>query len=55
MFTGIVSTKGTLKEKIAVGGDSRFGIECGGLDMQASRGRRQHSGFRCVPDHARAG
>ncbi len=37
MFTGIVSTKGTLKEKIAVGGDSRLRIECGGLDMQGSR------------------
>jgi len=37
MFTGIVSTKGTLKEKIAMGGDSRLRIDCGNLDMQGSR------------------
>ena len=37
MFTGIVSTKGTLKEKIAMGGDSRLRIDCGSLLMQGSR------------------
>lgn len=37
MFTGIVSTKGTLQEKIAVGGDARLRIECGNLTMQGSR------------------
>ena len=37
MFTGIVNTKGTLKEKIAIGGDVRLRIECGSLDMQGSR------------------
>lgn len=37
MFTGIVSAKGTLKEKIAMGGDSRLRIEFGNLDMQGSR------------------
>ena len=37
MFTGIVNTKGTVKEKIAIGGDVRLRIECGSLDMQGSR------------------
>ena len=37
MFTGIVSAKGSLKEKAALGGDVRLRIECGGLDMQNSR------------------
>ncbi len=37
MFTGIVNTKGTLKEKIAIGGDARLRIQCGSLDMQSSR------------------
>jgi len=37
MFTGIVNAKGTLKEKIAIGGDARLRIECGSLDIQSSR------------------
>lgn len=37
MFTGIVNTKGTLQEKIAIGGDARLRIECGSLDLQGSR------------------
>ncbi len=37
MFTGIVNTKGTLKEKIAIGGDARLRIQCGSLDIQSSR------------------
>jgi riboflavin synthase len=37
MFTGIVSAKGSLKEKAALGGDVRLRIESGGLDMQNSR------------------
>lgn len=37
MFTGIVSSKGSLQEKIAVGGDSRLRIECRSLDMQGCR------------------
>ncbi|MEE8495940.1 MAG: riboflavin synthase [Xanthomonadales bacterium] len=37
MFTGIVSTKGTLQEKIVLGGDVRLRIECDNLDLQGSR------------------
>jgi riboflavin synthase len=37
MFTGIVSEKGTLTEKIAVDGDSRLKIGCGGLDIRDCR------------------
>ncbi len=37
MFTGIVNAKGTLKEKIAIGGDARLRIQCGSLDIQSSR------------------
>jgi len=37
MFTGIVSTKGVLKEKITMGGDRRLRIEFGDLDMQDSQ------------------
>jgi riboflavin synthase len=37
MFTGIVSAKGSLQEKAALGGDVRLRIECGGLDMKNSQ------------------
>ena len=37
MFTGIVSTMGTLKEKTTTGGDGRLRIECGDMNMQGSR------------------
>ncbi len=37
MFTGIISAKGTVKERIAIEGDSRLRIECGRLDMHGCR------------------
>ena len=37
MFTGIVSEKGALQEKIAIGGDRRLRIECSCLDNQGCR------------------
>jgi riboflavin synthase len=37
MFTGIVSAKGILKHKTAIGGDVRLRIDCGGMNMQGSR------------------
>lgn len=33
MFTGIVSAKGSLREKIAVGGDCRLRVDCTGLGL----------------------
>ena len=37
MFTGIVETKGTLQEKVKMGGDYRLRIECTGLDLSSAR------------------
>lgn len=37
MFTGIVETKGTLREKVKMGGDYRLRIECSGLDLSSAR------------------
>jgi len=37
MFTGIVETKGILREKIRMGGDYRLRIECMGLDLASAR------------------
>ena len=37
MFTGIVETKGTLQEKVKMGGDYRLRIECSGLDLSSAR------------------
>lgn len=37
MFTGIVETKGTLQEKVKMGGDYRLHIGCSGLNLSSAR------------------
>jgi riboflavin synthase len=37
MFTGIVTAKGTLRQKTAMGGDCRLTIDCGGLSLDGCR------------------
>ena len=37
MFTGIVTSRGTLKEKTMIGGDCRLQIHCEDLDLDAAR------------------
>jgi riboflavin synthase len=36
MFTGIVTSRGILREKTEIGGDCRLRIECGGLGLKAA-------------------